>query len=428
MTLTRRIMWAGIALAALLWPLVLAAGVARANGIGDLYVGAGSRIVEVHLAGAAVVNTVDLPHGATSVAFSPDGRSLYAATGRSEVSVVDIGTISLAGAVTAAGPVVAVAHPAGDRLAVAIPDLQRVALLPSDGGTATDVALAGSPDLLAADRRAAIVLAASSSGGWVAVIDASLGTSRTVPIDGRVVGLVVDRDSGGAYIATRSPDAVVRLDLGTRKVAWTVKLSATPTGIASVVDGAVVASGKRLFKASASGATAFETLPDTAVAVAGSDDGKVVVVALGDRVLAYAASGGSVRSEVAMAAGEHATAIAPVPKPIVLDGAGGSTASPRPAASTRATQGRPAPRATHPPATATEADGLATTAPPLLGAAAIAGLILAAWWGIVLVNERRRLASRKAAAARAAAIRAQRASRRTRQDARPDGRGFPTRR
>jgi hypothetical protein len=404
MTITRRILWAGIGLVAFLWPLLLAPGIARANGIGDLYVGTASKVIEVHLAGKALVNTVDVPSGVTSLAFSPDGRTLYAATGKAEIAVIDIGTISAAPSLTAAGAATAVAHPSGDRLAVAIPDLSRVALLNPGDGTSTDVGLTGPGDLLAADRREAIVLAASTSGGWVSFIDASLGTSTTVPVDGRVVGLAIDRDTGGAYVATRNPNLVMRVDLGTHKTTWQTTLEVTPTRIAASVDGAVVAAGKQLLAVTAKGATEFATLASDAVAIAGSDDGKVVVAAMTDRVVAYSSSGGAAKSEVPLAKGDVATAIAPVPKPIVLDGAAGTakpstTAKPAATASSggegsrggtaRATSAgsRPA----KPPTTSTDIVGLLPAGtPPVLGAVGVAVAILAAWWGMHFLRERRR--------------------------------------
>ena len=406
MTITRRILWLAISAAALLLPLAIGAGVARANGIGDLYVGAGPKVVEVHLAGQAIVNTVAIPSAATSLAFSPDGRRLYAAIGTPSVAVIDIGTISAAPPLTAAGPVVAVAHPSGDRLAVAIPDLARVALVNPGDGRAADIGMTGPVDLLAADRRVPIVLAAATTGGWVSIIDSALGTSRTVPIEGRVVGMAVDRDTGGAYVATRSPDAVLRLELGTAKVAWRITLDGRPTSVAATADGAVVAIGARLVAATAKGSTAFTTLPGAAVAVAGSDDGKILVAAMADRVQGYASSGGPVRSQVMLAKGNPATAIAPVPKPIVLDETAGSATAASPAtggtsgaaASGGTVKGGAAAHPTHPPATATDLGTPGKPAePPILGAAAVAGLILAAWWGTHLVLERRRREARRRA-------------------------------
>ena len=400
----------------MLWPLLLVAGIARANGIGDLYVGASSTVVEVHVAGQAIVNTVKTPSNVTSVAFSPDGHTLFAATGGRDIQVIDIETITLTGTLSAAGKVVAVAHPSGDRLAMAMPDLQRVSLVNPTDGTTTDINLQGPPDLVAADRREGIVLAAATTGGWVSLIDSALGTSHTIAVDGRVTGLALDRDTGGAYITTRSPNAVLRLDLATRKIAWKQSLGSAPTGVAATVAGAVVALDSKLVTATEQGVTPFETVPGSVVAVAGSDDGKVVVAATSNRVLAYASTGGDPKSQVGMAAGATIAAIAPVPKPILVGGTGtGAVASAKPSTAPAGGTGN-APKspnkggscgvraaASHPPVTSTDGGpaNVAVTTPPVMGAALVATLIGGAWSAIYLTRERRRRTIRLAARAQA---------------------------
>jgi len=88
---------AAIAAAALAVASLVALGpVARpalANGIGDLYVAAKGGVDEVHVLSQSIVNTVDLTPAPTALAFSPDGRSLYAADGGRFVTRIDIETI-----------------------------------------------------------------------------------------------------------------------------------------------------------------------------------------------------------------------------------------------------------------------------------------------------------------------------------------------
>ncbi len=384
---THRLARVAVAAATLAWPLLLPLEAARANGIGDLYVAAGPAVVEIHVAGGEVVTTVDLPKDVTSLAFSPDGRTLYAASDRSPVEVIDIDTISRVEALTAAGRATAVAQPSGARLAVAVAGAARLALVDPADPEATDIRLPGPADRLAADRRSPVVLAASTAASWVAAIDAATGSVRTVELDGRIVAVLVDRDGESGYVATRAPDAVVRVDLRTLDTRWVATLAVAPIGITSLASGPVIAAGSRIYRVGPNGTREFAKAAQSVLGLAASDDGEVLVAALGDRVVAYDATGAA-RTEVGLAGREAVAALAPVPKPMPLGpSSAGPAASAAPGATSVAAPATARPGA--PPPTATDELPLGPLAPPLAGAALVIGAILALSWTARAAFERR---------------------------------------
>jgi hypothetical protein len=150
----------------------------------------------------------------------------------------------------------------------------------------------------------------------------------------------------------------------------------------------VVAAGSRLYRVGPKGTREFAALDGSPAGIAASDDGEVLVAAVGDRVVAYDTAG-KARSEISLGDQEAAVAaLAPVPKPMPLGpGTAGPAASGAPAATPAQAPSGAQPSA--PPATSTDELPLGPLAPPLAGAALVVGAILALSWIARLVLERR---------------------------------------
>ncbi|HEX8939074.1 MAG TPA: hypothetical protein VF763_02835 [Candidatus Limnocylindrales bacterium] len=302
------------ALVAVLWLAAVASPVA-ANGIGDLYAATRDGVLELHVDSARVVNVVPLVPGPTALAFSADGRALFAAGGLHRVVRIDIETLAVGDPVTLPGIAAALAYPQGIALAIALRDRGTIGVLSGAAG-ATEVResgrLPGAPDLLAADRRDPRVVAAAIGASWVTVFDPATFALRSGTVTGAVTAVAVDRDRGGALVATRSPDRLYRLDLGDLHVLWQAALPAAPTAVAPTADGIVAAGGSSLWAVTRDGTRPFATAKGSIAGLAVSDEGRVVHVAVGDQVQAFAADGTPARL-LTLGTGRDASALAAVP-------------------------------------------------------------------------------------------------------------------
>ena len=72
-----------IATSGALAPLLLAGlvGPALANGVGDLYIASPAGVLEVRVSTSTVVSTISLLPAPQSLAFTPDGKTLYVGSG-----------------------------------------------------------------------------------------------------------------------------------------------------------------------------------------------------------------------------------------------------------------------------------------------------------------------------------------------------------
>ena len=112
-----------IATSGALAPLLLAglAGPALANGVGDLYVASPAGVLEVRVSTSTIVSTTSVLPSPQSLAFTPDGKTLYVGSGGAHITPIDIETLTVGDAISTPGPVTALAFPAGEILVGAMP-------------------------------------------------------------------------------------------------------------------------------------------------------------------------------------------------------------------------------------------------------------------------------------------------------------------
>ena len=297
--------------------LALAADSAAANGIGDVYIAAGTHVLEIQVATQRIVNRVAVSPAATDLAFANSGRTLFISSGTQRLTTVDIASISVSGGIDLPAAAVALAVPLGSTVVAALPALDRVALVDSASGAVTlGDALPGAVNLLAADRRQAQALAASTGAAWIAVIDATSGRTTVSRVEGTIDALAVDR-GGTGYVATRNPAQLVAIDLQTGHPRWARHLSADPVAVASVQDGAVVASAHQLWRVTASGAHLWQSVSGTFTAIAASDDGGVLLALEGTTLGAWTVDG-TRAVRVSLGSDGPGLALAAMPRPSSL--------------------------------------------------------------------------------------------------------------
>lgn len=345
---------------------------ATANGVGDLYVATRSGVAEVLVATGEVLATVPLRASPQFLAFDPSGRSLYAAVGN-QIEPIDIESLETTAAIPLPGPAASLVHPEGAALSVALTGDRRLLLL--DPTTATrrwSGDLPGQPDLLAADRRHAGVLAAESGKRWLALVGDE-ARPVTTTLAGRVTAIAVSR-AGDLFVATRAPATVQRLSGPDLTPEWSVSLPSAPDALAAMADVVVAAAGRTLWRIDRSGAREWRTLGAPVMALAGSDEGTVLYAATEAGLEAIAGEGGrAVKLALDIAPGPGS--LAPVPRPASLAGSGGPSGS--------GETGRP-------PATSTVEEGPGPGREVGLGlVAALVVLVLAIGAGRRIVREER---------------------------------------
>jgi sugar lactone lactonase YvrE len=336
------------------WVVVLAGGlppsIVLANGIGDLYAGVPSGVLELHVASSKVVEEVEFGPAATSLAFSNDGRTLWLARGQKSLTRIDIETISLGASLALPGPASAAAVPQGSAIVVAVGSSRLAIVDPATGRVRASEALPAEPNLLAADRREPLAVAASRAAAWVAILDPSDGSVHTVSLKGTVAAIAVDRAGATAYAVTAAPNRLWRIQLATAKVTEQVELSASPTAVTSTTHGPVIASGRQLWLAASGGVRRLGTTEADILAIAASDDGRLIYVGHGGGVTTLNTDGVVLRT-LALAAGRTPNTLAAIPAPPSLgSGAGPGTSGP---SGPSGSAGSPASFGPVPPATST---------------------------------------------------------------------------
>ena len=121
---TGKLLVASGALAAML--TMTLSGAVLANGVGDLYVASAAGVLEIHVKTSTVVSTIPMVPAPLSLAFTPDGTTLYACGGGSAIIPIDIATLDVQSSVIMPGPVSVLAFPAGQIL---VGDLHAVLVL-----------------------------------------------------------------------------------------------------------------------------------------------------------------------------------------------------------------------------------------------------------------------------------------------------------
>jgi DNA-binding beta-propeller fold protein YncE len=363
-------------------------GLTLANGVGDLYVASSAGVLEVHVKTSTVVSTIPIAPGPQSLAFTPDGHTLYVGTGGDHVTPIAIVTLDVGAALSMPGPVSALAFPAGHILVGAMPTRRTIAFMSVPAGTATESAqLPGNGNLLAADRREARVVVAEAGKSWLDVVDPGTSTLKKTTVAGEIRALAIDRDHGGALVATHNPDALIWVDLTSLASVWTVKLSATPTAIAPLASSYVVAAGTALFVVKAKAVSAFATARGAVTSLAASDEGAYVHAAESGAIEVFDAKG-TLQRTLELTGDRSPISIAAVPAGSSLFLGLGAGSSPGAGASAS----MPGALVTEkPPTTSTMFDTARDLAssPPVQGAAAVGAVILVACWLLIRWSDRR---------------------------------------
>jgi DNA-binding beta-propeller fold protein YncE len=377
---------------------VLTPGAAVANGVGDLYVASPSGVLEVHVASSSIVSTIPLSPSPQSLAFSPDGLTLYASNAGTNVTPIDIMTLNVQTSISLPGPVSSLAFPSGQVLVAAMPLRRSLAFVTVHGAAVTESAeLPGPGNILAGDRREARVAVAEAGANWLEVVDPGTETMRKTTVPGGIVALAIDRGQGAVVVATQNPNAVLLVDLTSLATTWSVDLPATPTAVAAMASTIVAGGGTSLWKVDGQTATTLATTSRLVETLTVSDEGAVLHVAEASDVEVFDAAG-TLQRTISLRGDQSPVAMAAVPRGSSLylgNGAGASpSASPGQAA---VTTPNPSPLATtKPPVTSTVVDTAAEIAgsAPFRSAAAIALAILFFCWLFIRWYDRRALRSR----------------------------------
>ncbi len=382
---TGKLLLASGALATLL--TMTLSGAVLANGVGDLYVASSAGVLEIHVSTSTVVNTIPMVPAPQSVAFSPDGRDLFVSNAGSGVIPIDIASLDVQAQIGMPGPVSALAFPAGEILVGTMPTRRTLAFAVIHGGAVTESAqLPGAGNLLAGDRRDARVAVAEAGKSWLEVVDPATATLRKTTVAGGIVALAIDRGKGAVLVATQDPDALVRIDLTSLLVTWTVKLPAAPNAVAAMSSTAVVGGGSSLWKVDGKTATKLATPKQTATALAVSDEGSFLHVAEAAAIEAFDATG-KLQKTIDLKDQQSPVAMAAIPSGSSLFlGQGSTGATPAPGGNPPASI--PTPK---PPTTSTVVDTARDIAsyPPVQGAALVAVAILFLCWMFIRWYDRR---------------------------------------
>jgi hypothetical protein len=377
-----------IALGAALAPLLLAglAGPAMANGVGDLYVASPAGVLEVRVSTSTVVSTIDVLPAPQSLAFTPDGKTLYAGSGGAHITPIDIETLTIGDAISAPGPVTALAFPAGQVLVGAMPIRRTLALITVHGNIVAESAeLPGPGNLLAGDRRDARVAVAEAGKSWLDVVDPATDTAKNTTVAGEIRALAIDRKGGGVFVATTNPNTLARIDLTTLTVSWTVTLPGTPSAVSAMETSVIVAGDTNLWQVSPTKATVWATARKVVTAMAASDEGKFLHVAEAGAIEIFDTAG-KLQRTLELGTDRNPVAVAAVPAGSSLFMGDGAINTPPPAA------GTPGALITQkPPPTGTFVDAAkdVMSSAPVQGALAVAVVILLAYGLIVRWYDRR---------------------------------------
>jgi len=376
---------------------VLAPGVALANGVGDLYVASPSGVLEVHVASSSIISTIPLSPSPQSLAFSPDGLTLYASNAGTNVTPIDIVTLNVQTSISMPGPVSSLAFPAGQVLVAAMPQRQTLAFATVHGASVTESAqLPGPGNILAGDRREARVAVAEAGADWLEVVDPGTDTMRKATVPGGVVALAIDRDQGAVLVATQNPNSVLRVDLTSLATTWTVDLPATPVAVAALASTIVAGGGTSLWAIDGQTATPFATTAQPIEALTPSDEGSVIHVAEASNVEVFDEAG-KLQRTIALSGDQAPVAMAAVPRGSSLYLGHGAGASPSASPGQAATVTTPAPLLTpKPPVTSTVVDTATQIAssPSFQSAAIVALAILLLCWLFISWYDRRAVHSR----------------------------------
>jgi hypothetical protein len=359
-----------------------------ANGVGDLYVADPSGVRELYLKNQTTESLITVPEVPTQLAFTADGQTLYTAKGTASLYRIDIATLNVSGPTTAKGPITALAHPQGSSLYLALQGSKALGVLMDGATTILDgVTLTSVPNLLAADPQDPHVVAASTTGTWVSIIEPTNAkvtqVGGTSGLGATVVAMSVARASGYVWVATANQNRVYLISLSTGQVVSSVPVSAgAPTAITALGNYAVVSVGKKLYKVVAKSVTAWATAPGTVLGLSSDLTAAFVYVATSDKVTALDVTKPTAAPAASVGMPKGApSALAPVPnKGSSLAAVGGTKAGAGPGSSggtsgttNATTRATPKPKKTHAPATDT-VSGFAPGSPGMDASTVLAAL------------------------------------------------------
>lgn len=382
-----RLLGTSVALAAAV--AVATPGTVLANGVGDLYVTSPAGVLEIHVASSGVISTIPLAPSPRSLAFSPDGLTLFASNAGTDVTPIDIKTLDVQASISLPGSVSSLAFPAGQVLVAAMPQRRSLGFVTVHGGAVTESAqLPGPGNILAGDRREARVAVAEAGSNWLEVVDPGTDTMRKATVPGEVVALAIDRDKGAVLVATRNPDAVLLVNLTSLATTWTVTLPATPVAVAVTASSAIAGGGSVLWKVDGKAATQLATTKQPVGALVASDEGSVIHVAEASGIEVFDTAG-KLQRTIDLSGEQAPVAMAAVPRGSSLYLGNGVTASATPGAAAVATLrvlGTP-----KPPTTSTVVDAATQIAgsTPFQSAAVVSLAILFLCWLFIRWFDRR---------------------------------------
>jgi len=383
---TGKLLLASGALASLL--TISLSGAVLANGVGDLYIASSSGVLEVQVKTSKTVSTIPMVPSPQSLAFSPDGHSLFVGRGDSEISPIDIATLNVQTPLEMPGLVSGLAFPAGEVLVATMPARRTLAFAVIHGGPITESAqLPGAGNLIAGDRRDARVAVAEAGKSWLEIVDPATATLKKTTVAGGIVALAIDRERGGVLVATQDPNALLRIDLTSLLTTWTVPLSEAPIAVAAMAKTDIVGGGTTLWQIDGKKATQFATTKQSVLTLAASDEGSFVHVAEASAIEVFDAGGKLQRTlELKDQLAPVAMAAVPAGSSLFL-GNGNAAAEP-----TVGPGGNPGALATSkPPKTNTVLDSAGDIAgsPPFQGAVLVGIGVLVVCWLFIRWHDKR---------------------------------------
>lgn len=190
----------------------------------------GNSITVIDAGTNAVTTTVTGLEGPHNVQISRDGATAYAVSGSNMVVALSTSTYAVeAAAATGPAPAHVIEAPNG-RVYVTNADDGSVSVYRTPGLELTvRIQLGGMPHGLRPAASGSVIVVANSMAGAVDLIDPT--TDRflgEVPVGPSPAQVAVSADGRYAYTGTTEPPAVVKVDLGSRTVVGSTRVSASP--------------------------------------------------------------------------------------------------------------------------------------------------------------------------------------------------------
>ncbi|QOZ72515.1 autotransporter domain-containing protein [Bradyrhizobium arachidis] len=262
-----------------------------------------SEVAVIDVVSRNVVATIPVGGGATALALSADGSSLYVAfTTGSSVSVISTATNHVVGSPIAVvtDPHGIAVSPDGTRIYVANAGSNSVSIIDAASKAVIGTIAVGlSPYGITPSPDGSRIYVANQSGSSVSVIDTgSQSVVATVPVTGFPLSVAVSPDGSRIYVTTQSNQLVV-INATTNSVIATVALSSPSIGVTVTPD------GSRAYITTGLGFYVLDTATNTIVTSASIpivDNGNVGTAFLGPNVIVAAGGALSVASDAALSA------------------------------------------------------------------------------------------------------------------------------